>query len=58
MSWRKHFTDNAGDTLRFIAYAFLAFDLIVLSIFSLWFVGKFIYFLSDWLNRVMFGSPW
>ena len=58
MSWRKKFTDNAGDTLRFIGYAFLAFDLIVLSVFSLWFTGKFLYRLSGWLNRVLFGFPW
>ena len=54
MSWKKRFTDNVGDILRFIGYAFLAFDLIVLSIFSLWFIAKFVYELSLWLDRVMF----
>jgi hypothetical protein len=58
MSWRKTFTDNIGDILRFIGYAFLTFDMIVLSIFSLWFTSKFVYFLSGWLNRRMFNSPW
>jgi hypothetical protein len=58
MSWRKNFTDNAGDILRFIGYAFLAIDLIVLSVFSLWFVTKFIYRTCGWLDRVLFESPW
>lgn len=58
MSWQKNFIDHIGDILRFIGYAFLAFDLIVLSLFSLWFVCNFIYRLSGWLNRVMFDRPW
>jgi hypothetical protein len=58
MSWRKKFTNNAGDILRFIGYAFLAFDLILLSVFSLWFIAKFVYRLSGWLNRMIFDSPW
>jgi hypothetical protein len=57
MSWKKPFTDNLAGLFRFIAYAFLAFDLIVLSIFSLWFISKFVYELSLWLDRVFF-SRW
>lgn len=58
MSWRKRFTDNAADILRFIGYLFLFLDAIVLSIFTLWFTGKFIWFFARWLNRVIFDSPW
>ena len=58
MSWKKTFTDNIGDILRFIGYAFLTFDLIILSVFSLWFVCNFIYRLSGWCTRIMFDRPW
>ena len=58
MSWRKTFTDNAADILRFIGYLFLFLDAIVLSLFTLWFTAKFIWFFARWLNRVAFDSPW
>lgn len=58
MSWRKKFSDNAGDTLRFIGYLFLFLDAIVFSAFSLWFIGKFIWFFACWLDRVVFGNAW
>lgn len=58
MSWKKKFTDSVGDTLRFIGYAFLVCDCILLSLFSLWFIGKFLWRLSEWLDRVIFDQPW
>ena len=58
MGWHNRFTDKAGDTLRFIGYLFLFLDAIVLSIFTLWFTAKFIWFFVGWLNRVAFGKPW
>jgi hypothetical protein len=58
MSWQKNFIDHIGDILRFIGYAFLAFDLIVLSLFSLWFVCNFVYRFSQFLARTIFDKPW
>jgi hypothetical protein len=58
MSWRKTFTDNIGDVLRFIAYFFLAFDLIVLAIFTLWLTSKLVWFSLNFLNRTAFSHPW
>ena len=54
MSWQRRFTDNAGDVLRFIGYAFLALDAIVLAIFSFWFVSRFAYEFALWLTRILF----
>lgn len=58
MSWRKKFTDNAADILRFAGYVFLFLDAIILSIFTLWFVTKFIWRFAEWLNKVLFDNPW
>ena len=54
MSWKKRFTDNIADVLRFIGYAFLALDAIALAVFSFWFIAKFVYELSLWIDRVLF----
>jgi len=58
MSWQKTFIDKAGDILRFIGYAFLAVDAIVLAAFTFWFIAKFVWNFMSFLNRVMFGRPW
>ena len=58
MGWKKTFRESAGDILRFMGYAFLAFDLIAISIFSLWFVCRFLHRLAGWFDRIMFDRPW
>ena len=58
MSWRSRLTDDIGERLRFIGYAFLILDGVVLSLFTLWLTAKFLWFLGCWLDRVMFSSPW
>ena len=58
MSWKRQFIEHIADTLRFIGYMFLFFDAIILSVFTLWFTAKFIWFFARWLNRVMFQNPW
>jgi multisubunit Na+/H+ antiporter MnhB subunit len=58
MIWRAQFIDNAGEALRFIGYVFLLLAAIVLSIFTLWFTAKFIWFFSHWLDRIMFRQYW
>jgi hypothetical protein len=58
MSWRKTFTDNAADVLRFGGYLFLLLDAIVLSVFLFWLLGKSVWFFAHWLDRVVFSHPW
>jgi hypothetical protein len=58
MSWRQKFTDNAADVMRFVAYGCLIIDGILLLVFSVWFVGKFLWRLSGWLDRVIFDHAW
>ena len=57
MGWRKTRTNHVADVLRFIAWVFLAFDTILLAIFSFWFVGKFLLHLHDLLVRTVFSRP-
>jgi hypothetical protein len=58
MNWKSGFFDKIGDFLRFIGYACLAVDVIVLALFSLWFTSKFVWFFIGWLDRVMFAHKW
>ncbi len=58
MSWKRKFTDHIADVLRFAAYVFLAFDAVVLSIFLFWFIVKFTWNLSKYINFHIFEVPW
>ncbi len=58
MGWQKKFADNAGDILRFIGYAILAIDLIILAALSLILTSKLAWFFLKWLNRTIFAHYW
>ena len=58
MSWRKKLTDNISDVLRFTAYIFLAFDAIVLSVFLFWFLAKFLWRFTQYIDYKIFQNPW
>ena len=58
MSWKQIVSEHIAGILRFTGYVFLAFDVIVLSVFSFWFVAKFLWHLAKYLNRVLFDGPW
>ncbi len=58
MSWRKKVTDNIADLLRFAAHIFIAFDVIVLSIFLFWFIARFIWRFAQFINYHIFQNPW
>jgi hypothetical protein len=58
VSWKDNFFDKVADMLRFIGYACIAIDAIILAAFSLWFTGKFIWFFTDWINRIIFVQKW
>jgi len=54
MSWQKKKLETIADVFRFIGYAFLIFDGIVLGFFTFWFTCRFIGHLIDWLDRNFF----
>ncbi len=58
MSWRRKFTDNIADVLRFATYIFLAFDVIVLSGFLFWFIARFVWRFAQYINHHIFENPW
>jgi hypothetical protein len=58
MYWKKKFSEQIADILRFAGYVFLAFDAIVLSAFTFWFIAKFIWHFGGWLNYKLFNGPW
>jgi len=58
MSWQRNLTERIADTMRFIGYGFLLVDAIILSLFTVWFVSKFVWHIVQWLNRIMFANPW
>lgn len=58
MSWHRKHTDRIADVLRFIAYAFLALNVILLTMFSFWFVRNFLGFFKNWITRMIFSQQW
>ena len=58
MSWKQQLIDKATDVLRFTLKVCLFIDLFLISVFSVWFCVKFIWYLTNWMDRVMFSSPW
>ena len=58
MGWRRTFTDHIADVLRFAAYIFLAFDVIVLSGFLFWFIARFVWRFGQYINHHIFENPW
>lgn len=58
MNWKASTLEFLGDVMRFVSRACFIACIILLSAFSVWFVAKFLWHLSDWLNRTMFRAPW
>jgi hypothetical protein len=58
MSWKQDVTETLTGICRFCVRAGVLIDLILLSVFSVWFVGKALYYSLGYLNRVLFSSPW
>ncbi len=58
MSWRKKLIEQIVDILRYTARIFVAFDVIVLSGFLFWFVIRFIWRFSQYINHHLFANPW
>jgi hypothetical protein len=58
MSWRTKITDNSADILRFLIHGALLMNGVILALGSIYFVGKLVFFTLQWINKVLFGSPW
>ena len=58
MNWKQTALEKLGEALGFLGKACLIIDAILLSVFSVWFVGNFLWHLCGWLNRTLFGQPW
>jgi len=58
MSWKQKSIEVLVDSLRYFSRAAMAINLILLSIFSVWFVAKFLWHSMQWLNHTLFSTPW
>ncbi|MBI9018480.1 MAG: hypothetical protein JEZ07_14600 [Phycisphaerae bacterium] len=58
MSWRKKVIEHIVDALRYTARIFVAFDIIILSLFLFWFVIRFIWRLAQYIDHRLFSEPW
>lgn len=57
-NWKQSSATFLTDALRLSIRACLFIDGILLALFSIWFCIKFLYSTMNWLNRVLFNSPW
>ncbi len=58
MSWKQKGIEILVEVLRYFARAAMAINLILISIFSVWFVARFLWHTMGWLNRTLFSSSW
>jgi len=58
MSWKQSITDSLANTCRFLVRAGILIDAILLSLFSVWFVVRLLWFSLRALERTLFSKPW
>ena len=58
MNWKSSTLEFLGDAMRFVGRACLILDVILISVFSVWFTAKILWNLGSWLNRTIFQSAW
>lgn len=58
MSWKQSVATFLVDALRLSIRACIFIDGILLALFSIWFCTKFLFQAVNWLNRVLFDTPW
>ncbi len=58
MSWKQSITILMAEILRMAIRACLFIDGILIALASVWFCFRVLHFTINWLNRVLFDSPW
>jgi hypothetical protein len=58
MNWKNIFAENLADLLRFIVRAAMYFNLIMVSLGSIYFVAKFVWYSLRACDRILFSHPW
>ena len=57
-NWKQSLATFLAEMLRLSIRMCLFIDGILIALASIWFCFKFLYFSMNWLNRVLFDSPW
>lgn len=58
MSWRASIVNSLADLLRFLVRGALIVDAILLASGSVYVTAKLCWFTVQWLDRVLFSTPW
>lgn len=56
--WKAKLLDLLRNILRFTLWLVLVVNGLLLGVFSIYFTGRFLRHLRDWLDRVLFDEPW
>ncbi len=56
--WKTKLLDLLRSLLRFSLWIVLVVNGLLLGIFSIYFVARFLGHLRAWLDRVLFDEPW
>ncbi len=58
MIWKKPIIETLCDVLRFSVWSCLILNGMLASVFSVYFVARFLWHLHHWCDRVLFGHDW
>ena len=58
MSWKQTLVKIFIDILRISITVCLFIDGILMALFSIWFVAKFLHQTMNWLKQTLFNNPW
>ncbi len=58
MSWKQRLTDQLADALRMTLKVCAFLNLFALSLLSVWFTCKFVWYFARWLDNTLFAAPW
>jgi hypothetical protein len=58
MSWKKDIFEKIGDFLRFLGYGCLIINGIILAVWTVLILLRFVWHADGWLDRIFFNKPW
>ncbi len=58
MNWKQTIATFLAEALRLSIRVCLFIDGILIAMASVWFCFRVLHFTMNWLNRVLFDSPW